>query len=164
MFIYCKLCIKTERTEEVWTQSRLKETPNRPLCAGHSWAQSALTEHQEEFQASVTTQINHLAGQLHKVLTHQGTAPSATPPAKSSVAAPTISQRLPASALASPEKFSRDSGDSRTFLVQCDLYFKPNLVAFVSDQAKVAFIVSHLTDRAAAWATSEWCRDSNICQ
>lgn len=37
-------------------------------------------------------------------------------------------------------------------------------VAFVSDQAKVAFMVSHLTGRAAAWASAEWSRDSYICQ
>lgn len=53
---------------------------------------------------------------------------------------------------------------TRIFLVQCDLHFRHNPAAFVSDQAKVAFIVSHLTGRAAAWATAEWSRDSNICQ
>lgn len=34
----------------------------------------------------------------------------------------------------------------------------------MSDQVKVAFMVSHLTGRADAWATAEWSTDSNICQ
>lgn len=50
------------------------------------------------------------------------------------------------------------------FLVQCGLHFRHNLAGFVSDQAEVVFIVSHLTGRAAAWATTKWPTDSNIFQ
>ena len=124
-----------------------------------------LTKCQVDFQASVTTQINHLAGQLHQVLQRLGPSPPETPPAEIPVAAPTANQDAPLNLrLASPEKFSGDLGDCRTFLVQCDLHFKHNPAAFVSDRAKVAFMLSHLTGRAAAWATAEWSRDSDICQ
>ncbi|CAK6972701.1 hypothetical protein L3Q82_001622 [Scomber scombrus] len=123
-----------------------------------------LSKRQEDFQASVTSQVNHLAGQLHQVLLRLDTAPPATPPAENPAAAPTGPVAPISLRLAPPEKFSGNSGDCRTFLVQCDLHFKLNPAAFESDQAKVAFIVSHLTGRAAAWATAEWSRDSNICQ
>lgn len=124
-----------------------------------------LTQRQEEFQATVTTQVNRLAGQLHQVLTHLGSAPPVTPPVVNPVAGPTMDHVAPTSLrLAPPEKFSGDSGDCRTFLVQCDLHFRYNPAAFVSDQAKVAFMVSHLTGRAAAWATAEWSRNSDVCQ
>ncbi|KAK5885227.1 hypothetical protein CesoFtcFv8_018959 [Champsocephalus esox] len=66
--------------------------------------------------------------------------------------------------LASPEKFSGESGNCRPFLVQCDLHFKHQPAAFPTDQAKIAFIVSHLTGRAEAWATAEWSRNSPVCQ
>ncbi|CAK6963407.1 hypothetical protein L3Q82_001622 [Scomber scombrus] len=122
-----------------------------------------LSKRQEDFQASVTSQVNHLAGQLHQVLLRLDTAPPATPPAENPAAAPTGPVAPISLRLAPPEKFSGNSGDCRTFLVQCDLHFKLNPAAFESDQAKVAFIVSHLTGRAAAWATAEWSRDSNIC-
>ena len=52
----------------------------------------------------------------------------------------------------------------RTFLVQCDLHYKHNPAAFVSGDDKIAFLVSHLTGRAAAWAMAEWARDSPICR
>ena len=124
-----------------------------------------LSRRQEEFQASVTSQVNHLASQLHQVLSQLGTAPPATPPAETPAAAPVTGPVVHMSLrLAPPEKFSGDSGDCRTFLVQCDLHFRHNPAAFESDQAKVAFMVSHLTGRAAAWATAEWSRDSDICQ
>ncbi|CAK6983400.1 hypothetical protein L3Q82_001622 [Scomber scombrus] len=115
-----------------------------------------LSKRQEDFQASVTSQVNHLAGQLHQVLLRLDTAPPATPPAENPAAAPTGPVAPISLRLAPPEKFSGNSGDCRTFLVQCDLHFKLNPAAFESDQAKVAFIVSHLTGRAAAWATAEW--------
>ena len=124
-----------------------------------------LSRRQEEFQASVTSQVNHLASQLHQVLSHLGTAPPVTPPTETPAAAPVPGPVVPMSlCLAPPEKFSGDSGDCRTFLAQCDLHFKHNPAAFESDQAKVAFMVSHLTGRAAAWATAEWSRDSEICE
>ncbi|KAI3366647.1 hypothetical protein L3Q82_009326 [Scortum barcoo] len=47
--------------------------------------------------------------------------------------------------LAPPEKFSGESGECRPFLVQCDLHFKNDPAAFSSEQARVAFMVSHLT-------------------
>lgn len=35
---------------------------------------------------------------------------------------------------------------------------------FPNNPAKVAFIVTHLTGRAGAWATTEWARDTPVCK
>lgn len=128
-----------------------------------------LSDRQEDFQTSVTSQVNQLAEQLHRVLTHletTSTAPiSATPPDANPAANQAEVSFSPVPLrLASPEKYSGESGNCRTFLVQCDLHYKLNPAAFVSDEAKIAFMVSHLTGRAAAWATAEWSRDSSICR
>ncbi|KAK5897509.1 hypothetical protein CesoFtcFv8_010566 [Champsocephalus esox] len=127
-----------------------------------------LSDHQEDFQTSVTSQVNHLAEQLHRVLTHLEATSTAPIPAMPPDANPTANQAEVSFSpvpprLASPEKYSGESGHCRTFLVQCDLHYKLNPAAFVSDEAKIAFMVSHLTGRAAAWATAEWSRDSSIC-
>ncbi|KAI3375832.1 hypothetical protein L3Q82_004105 [Scortum barcoo] len=67
--------------------------------------------------------------------------------------------------LASPPKFSGESGECRPFLIQCDLHFSMDPNAFASEQARVAFMVSHMTGRAAAWVTTaEWSRGAQVCQ
>nr|XP_033946356.1 uncharacterized protein LOC117452042 [Pseudochaenichthys georgianus] len=55
----------------------------------------------------------------------------------------------------SQTKFSGESGNCSPFLTQCDLHFTCQPAAFPSDLAKVAFVVSHLTGRAEAWATAD---------
>ena len=35
--------------------------------------------------------------------------------------------------------------------------------AFPTERAKVAFMISHLTGRAKAWASAEWSRSSTVC-
>ena len=42
---------------------------------------SHVTDSQREFESSVTNQINHLAGQVHHLLTHLKAEPSPPPPA-----------------------------------------------------------------------------------
>lgn len=65
--------------------------------------------------------------------------------------------------LAAPERYSGDSSSCRPFLVQCSLHFEMNASQFPTPRSKVAFMLSHLTGRAAAWATSEWDRNSPVC-
>ena len=130
-----------------------------------------LTEQQGNFQSSVTEQVNLLTDQLSFLIGHVKADPSAslpamTPTPASENTAALDHARFPSTGLrlAAPDKFSGDSGDCRPFLVLCDLHFKHNPAAFVSDQARIAFVMSHLTGRAAAWATAEWSRDSIVCQ
>ncbi|XP_070688265.1 uncharacterized protein [Pempheris klunzingeri] len=160
----------------------------KPLCPAEvssfktalSAQGSMLSQHEEQFRAihcrvkdlvdrqGNFQELQQLAEQLHRVLRRLEPAPP-SPAAPSPTAPPTdapLTQSPPLSAprLASLEKFSGDSGDCRTFIVQCDLHFKLNSVLYTTDQAKVAFMVSHLTGRAAAWATAEWSRQAPCCQ
>lgn len=48
--------------------------------------------------------------------------------------------------------------------MQCDLHFQFQSASFLFERAKVAYIISHLSDRAEAWATTEWARDSHVCR
>lgn len=123
---------------------------------------------QAGIQEALSTQMQQLAVQMNHFFTHQQTAPPVTS---------STTERLPVNApadfpsqavssplrLALPERFSGDSSNCRAFLVQCDLHFQHNPGAFSSDHGKVAFIVSHLTGRAAAWATAEWSRETELC-
>lgn len=128
----------------------------------HEMQLSAISQGvEEDFQMTVSSQIKHLAGQLRQVLTLLGTTPSAAASVENPGTTPISSVMAPTT---QGLRDSGESGDCRTFLDQCDLHFRLNPGAFVSEQAKVAFMVSHLTGRAAAWATAEWSRDSNICQ
>ncbi|KAI3374600.1 hypothetical protein L3Q82_021167 [Scortum barcoo] len=86
-------------------------------------------------------------------------APLQLPPAPSSVPVSSAPVHL-----ASPLKFSGESSECRPFLIQCDLHFSMDPNAFASVQARVAFMVSHMTGRAAAWATAEWSRGAQVCQ
>ena len=130
-----------------------------------------LTDRQAEFQEAVTNQVNHLADQVHRALAQLeagSSTRSPTMPSPSVASAGAAADHIPSSGtslrLASPEKFSGDSGDCRPFLVQCELHFTHNPSAFISDQARVAFMLSHLTGRAAAWATAEWSSNSPVSQ
>lgn len=62
---------------------------------------------------------------------------------------------------AAPESFSGDFRDGRPFLVQCSLHFS-HQPSFPPKQSKVAFMISHMMGRVAAWATAEWARASDV--
>ncbi|KAI3354792.1 hypothetical protein L3Q82_004607 [Scortum barcoo] len=102
-----------------------------------------LTKRQTELQSFVANQVRHLAAQLQLVIAclNDLAYPKPASPAPAQLPTPTS---LPSAAprpirLAPPEKYSGDS-------------------------AQMAFMVSHLTVRAAAWATAEWSRGAAICQ
>ncbi len=65
--------------------------------------------------------------------------------------------------LSQPERFMGDSGDCRAFLVQCGLHFELQAPHFPTELAKIAYIISHLSGRAEAWATAEWHCISPVC-
>uniref|UniRef100_A0A8D0CYT6 Gypsy retrotransposon integrase-like protein 1 n=1 Tax=Sander lucioperca TaxID=283035 RepID=A0A8D0CYT6_SANLU len=65
--------------------------------------------------------------------------------------------------LSRPERFSGESGDCRAFLTQCGLHFELQSVHYPTDRTKIAYLISHLSGRAEAWATAEWARNSPLC-
>lgn len=122
---------------------------------------------QEDFKTAMTTQVNHLVAQIHQVLTHLREGPSSpdtvatSPPvAAGATSGPVFHATGPH--LAPPEKFSGESGECRPFIVDCEMHFEQLPSAFPTERSKVAFMISHLTGRARAWATAEWSRGSSI--
>lgn len=67
--------------------------------------------------------------------------------------------RLPA-----PERYDGNPGGCRGFIMQCELTFQLQPLAFPTDAAKVAYIITLLTDRALAWATAVWEEQTRVCQ
>nr|XP_010792517.1 PREDICTED: uncharacterized protein LOC104965258 [Notothenia coriiceps] len=65
--------------------------------------------------------------------------------------------------LSRPEGFSGDSGDCRAFLAQCGLHFELQAACYPSERSRVAYIISHLSGRAEAWAMAEWVQRSPVC-
>ena len=129
--------------------------------------------------SGMSAQIGRLSeqfGQLMAQLTsppveqRQTPAPSADPAPSTAPAPGAASALLPTPVtyvkplhLSHPEKFSGESGDCRSFLVQCGLHFELQAPAFPTERSRVAYMVSYLTGQAEKWATAEWARDSPVC-
>ena len=62
--------------------------------------------------------------------------------------------RLPA-----PERYDGSAGGCRSFLTQCQLIFSLQPQTFPTDVARVAYLITQLTDRAKNWATAMWSAD-----
>lgn len=67
--------------------------------------------------------------------------------------------RLPA-----PERYDGNPGGCRGFLVQVDLTFRLQPLAFPTDEARIAYVITLLTHRALAWATAVWEEQTRACQ
>ncbi len=87
-----------------------------------------LANSQEDFKAAMTTQVNLLAAQVQQVLTHLTKDPSspateATPsPAAAGASVPVSHATAPR--LCPPEKFSDESGECRSFIVDCEMHYE----------------------------------------
>ena len=65
--------------------------------------------------------------------------------------------------LAPPIPYTGEPGLCKTFLIDCSIHFELLLHAFPTERSKVAFMISHLTGRAKAWASAEWGRGASLC-
>ena len=83
-----------------------------------------MSDRPESFQAAVTAQVNQLATQLQQILTRLEIpdVPTAPPPVDPAAGQAEVRSAFVPLRLASPERFSGESGNCRTFLVQCDLH------------------------------------------
>uniref|UniRef100_A0A4W6DG68 DUF4939 domain-containing protein n=1 Tax=Lates calcarifer TaxID=8187 RepID=A0A4W6DG68_LATCA len=119
--------------------------------------------------SALGSQLNFLVDHVQRGPQSSDSPSSASPPATQD-AEPQPSSPPPGLGLnphvhlSSPEKFSGDSGDCRSFLAQCELHFEFQAASFSTDRAKVAYMISHMSGRAEAWATAEWSRRSAICE
>lgn len=88
----------------------------------------------------------------------QASAPLAATASPASV----ITHREPR--LPAPERYDGNPGGCRGFLIQVDLGFKLQPLAFPTDEAKIAYLITLLTQRALAWATAVWEEQTRACQ
>ena len=149
---------------------------------GYEERLTSITRHLQEmanqlqnFQTLASEQLRSLNEVCHQLTGQVGSmstvtsAPTATlPPAPASTPQPDpppspTTIPTPVLHLSKPARFSGDSESCRSFLVQCGLHFEMQAASFPTDCAKVAYMISHLSGRAEAWATAEWARNSPVC-
>lgn len=153
---------------------RLREQEEQLGCLYQEVVQSQ--KRQEDAYAQLASQLSQLAGQVQQLNIASSPPQSAAVPVLATAAAAPVPVAAPPEAsqlsgspanphlrLSSPERFSGDSGDCRSFLTQCELHFEFQTSAFPSDRSKIAYLISYLSGRAKAWATSEWDRKSAVC-
>jgi len=122
-----------------------------------------LSQNQDKFMAVVTTQLSDLANQIQQLSNNSSMEPmKAAAPVVAPT--PTVIHAGPGLRLASPVRYSGEPGRCKTFLTECDMHFEFSPQHFLTDRAKVGFIISNLVGRAQTWATAEWGRNSRICQ
>uniref|UniRef100_A0AAQ6INN1 Retrotransposon gag domain-containing protein n=1 Tax=Anabas testudineus TaxID=64144 RepID=A0AAQ6INN1_ANATE len=106
---------------------------------------------------TLSTAIQGLGENYRTLASREAQAPSAPAPAFSPLSLP---REI---ALSKPPPYNGDPENCRPFLTQCDIYFSFQPSVFISEQAKVGFVISLLTGPARAWATAEWSRASACC-
>uniref|UniRef100_A0A8C9ZTG8 Gypsy retrotransposon integrase-like protein 1 n=1 Tax=Sander lucioperca TaxID=283035 RepID=A0A8C9ZTG8_SANLU len=129
---------------------------------------SGMAERQQGFQQAVCDQVSRLTTQFQAIQSVStppasqdslGPASTSEPSGGVDSAAPPVPSSASFSAmphLSRPERFSGESGDCRAFLTQCGLHFELQSVHYPTDRTKIAYLISHLSGRAEAWATAEW--------
>ncbi|KAK0134873.1 Retrotransposon-derived protein PEG10 [Merluccius polli] len=90
-------------------------------------------------------------------------SPAPTPDPALASGSPVRSPPASDARLPPPERYAGIPGSCRPFLVQCSLAFELQPSAFPTERSRVAYIVSLLIDRARAWGTAEWERQSASC-
>nr|XP_057907337.1 retrotransposon-derived protein PEG10 isoform X1 [Doryrhamphus excisus] len=144
------------------TQGQRQSQQEEQLAALGTALQS-LSERQDAMAGNLGSQLNSLQSALQPAAQHAAPVDTAAAP----LPPPVLTSALPAATcpqLSRPEWFSGESGDVRPFLTKCELHFELQAPAFMSERARVAFVISHLTGRAGAWATTEWSRRSAVCE
>uniref|UniRef100_A0A672QPI0 DUF4939 domain-containing protein n=1 Tax=Sinocyclocheilus grahami TaxID=75366 RepID=A0A672QPI0_SINGR len=72
----------------------------------------------------------------------------------------TFTTSLPSCPMARPASFSGEAALCSVFLLQCSLYLEMQPHLFVTERAKVSFIISLLSGRALQWAEALWTAQS----
>ncbi|KAI2647539.1 Retrotransposon-derived protein PEG10 [Labeo rohita] len=127
-------------------------------------------EKQEKCTSDVGSAIRALVGQVSELTQRmqqlQLTAAPVTPPTPpaplaavgSSAVAPQPEPRLPP-----PEVYSGEPNFCLAFLTKCSMHFALQPRTFLSEESKVAFVLTLLTGRAALWGTAVWENQDPCC-
>lgn len=115
-----------------------------------------MSDRQEGLFATVSDHFVNLASQIQRLSPSSLASLTTCATPKASAALPVSNPSVYVAYLARPETFSGDSGDWCAFLTQCELHFDLQATAYPTERSKIAYIISHLTGQAEAWATMEW--------
>uniref|UniRef100_A0A8P4GPN0 Gypsy retrotransposon integrase-like protein 1 n=1 Tax=Dicentrarchus labrax TaxID=13489 RepID=A0A8P4GPN0_DICLA len=104
----------------------------------------------------------------------QVSTPPTAPTTATEAATPSASPAMPHAAsppppprephVPTPERYAGDLGACGRFLLQCSLVFQQQPLTYSSNSARVAFVISLLSGKAAQWATALWEKHSPICE
>lgn len=106
----------------------------------------------------VSEQLSNLSPRLTQPHQSPSSVPATPTQTQIIMSVPSFTQ------LARPEKFLGEIRDSCSFLVQREMHFELQPQQFLTECVKIAFLISHLTGRAEAWATAEGSRGTEICE
>ena len=137
-------------------------------------ASNARIDRQDEALATTAQAIQALVGQVSLLTTQvqqliSGTTQGEPAPAPEVIPAPvtasanlgvgrSVEPRLPP-----PTCYAGEPHLCRSFLAKCSLYFSLQPSLFSSEQAKVAFVITLLSGRAAQWGTTAWEKKLPCC-
>ena len=125
-------------------------------------AQESHLARQEEFQTAMAANIGHLSSQLQDLLGQLARPVLAAQP-PTTTATPALTSPPPGAGckLASPAPYTGAPSLCKTFLIDCSIHFELMPHTFPTDRSKIAFMISHLTDRTTR--SAEWGRGSPLC-
>uniref|UniRef100_A0A9J8B5B9 CCHC-type domain-containing protein n=1 Tax=Cyprinus carpio carpio TaxID=630221 RepID=A0A9J8B5B9_CYPCA len=106
---------------------------------------------------ALVTQVSELTQQLQLLRAPTAPLTPAVPPA------PSEAPSQPEPRLPIPESYSGEPNYCRAFLTRCDMHFSLQPRTFANERAKVAFVLTLLTGRAALWGTAVWENQDPCC-
>ena len=130
------------------------------VCIGRMDAQERSQGETGRAIQTLVTQVSELTQRFHQLQPPTAPAPPAalavppTPPVPLSQSEP----RLP-----TPELYSGEPNFCRPFLTRCSMHFSLQPRTFEKEEAKVAFVLTLLTGRAALWGTAVWENRDQCC-
>jgi len=122
-----------------------------------AWFAAATTETRQA--ANHDQALNAMAAEIHRLTN------AITPPVVPSPPAPVPPSPWPAPELqmGMPERYTGDPEGCNPFLMNCSILFALQPHTFAFEEAKVEFIINHLTGRAHLWGTAKWERWTPTC-
>uniref|UniRef100_A0A9J8A6A5 Retrotransposon gag domain-containing protein n=1 Tax=Cyprinus carpio carpio TaxID=630221 RepID=A0A9J8A6A5_CYPCA len=106
---------------------------------------------------ALVTQVSELTQQLQLLRAPTAPLTPAVPPA------PSEAPSQPEPWLPIPESYSGEPNYCRAFFTRCDMHFSLQPRTFAKERAKVAFVLTLLTGRAALWGTAVWENQDPCC-
>ena len=128
----------------------------------------ALLEVMEALTA-LTSKVSLIGTQMERMSTRLTSLPASSPALDPAPASPPVvssgsffpQPREPV--LPTPARFTGQSGSGREFIFQCSLVFEQQPFTYSTDKSRIAFVMSLLSEKAAAWAVALSRNNSPVC-